>query len=149
VGATIGTRRALARDEFLHFGFFVGAAFQIQDDLLNLIGDPVRYGKELDGDIWEGKRTLMMIHVLNQAPPAEREALRVFLGQARSDKRAADVRWVRSRMEHYGSIDYAREVAHGLAGAATRELERSFSGLPESRDLAFIRELPTWVLERA
>jgi geranylgeranyl diphosphate synthase type II len=52
-------------------------------------------------------------------------------------------------MEQYASIDYAREVAHGLAGAATREFERAFAGLPESRDLAFVRELPSWVLERA
>jgi geranylgeranyl diphosphate synthase type II len=149
VGALIGTRRALTADEFLHFGFFVGAAFQIQDDVLNLIGDGKSYGKELDGDIWEGKRTLIMIHLLNQAQAAERDALQAFLAQPRTDKRASEVRWVRRLMEQYASIDYAREVAHGLAGAATREFERAFAGLPESRDLAFVRELPSWVLERA
>jgi len=40
-------------------------------------------------------------------------------------------------------------VAHGLAGAALREFEQGFSGLRETRDLAFVRELPTWVLSRA
>ncbi len=148
VGALIGTRAPLAHDDFLHFGFFVGAAFQIQDDLLNLVGDAKRYGKELGGDIWEGKRTLMMIHALNQATTLERERLHGFLGQERQAKRSDDVRWVRSLMDRYGSIDYARQVAHGLAGAATREFERCFAGLTESRDLAFVRELPTWVLER-
>ena len=50
-------------EPFLRFGFFLGAAFQIQDDLLNLVADE-RYGKERDGDIMEGKRTLMLIHLL-------------------------------------------------------------------------------------
>jgi geranylgeranyl diphosphate synthase type II len=149
VGALIGTREALAPDDFLHFGFFVGAAFQIQDDVLNLIGDRKRYGKELDGDLWEGKRTLMLIHLLNRASASERERVQAFLGQSRCDKRASDVRWIRRLLDRYGSIDYAREVAHGLAGAAAQEFEQSFAGLRESRDLAFLRELPTWVLARA
>ena len=76
VGALIGTRGDCDLDRFVRFGFFLGAAFQIQDDLLNLEGDPLRYGKELDGDLWEGKRTLMLIHLLRKAggpggaPPA-------------------------------------------------------------------------------
>ncbi len=59
VGALIGTRSDRDLDRFLRFGFFLGAAFQIQDDLLNLLGDRARYGKEIDGDVWEGKRTVM------------------------------------------------------------------------------------------
>ena len=149
VGALIGTRSSLDPDEFLHFAFFVGAAFQIQDDVLNLIGNAKRYGKELDGDLWEGKRTLMLIHLLNQLERPERERLQAFLGQARETKQPKDVRWIRDLMDRHGSIEYSREVAHGLAGAATREFERTFAGLPETRDLAFVRELPTWVLERA
>ena len=43
-GALIGKRSPLADDDFVHFGFFVGAAFQIQDDLLNLVGALARYG---------------------------------------------------------------------------------------------------------
>ena len=45
---------------------YLGTAFQIQDDLLNLIGDEQRYGKEIGGDLLEGKRTLMLIHLLRQ-----------------------------------------------------------------------------------
>ena len=59
VGALIGSRDSVDLDPFVRYGFFLGAAFQIQDDLLNLIGDD-GYGKEIDGDIWEGKRTLML-----------------------------------------------------------------------------------------
>jgi geranylgeranyl diphosphate synthase, type II len=49
----------------------LGAAFQITDDLLNLRADPEEYGKEIGGDLWEGKRTLMLLHTLRSAEPAD------------------------------------------------------------------------------
>lgn len=149
VGALIGSRDGVDLEPFLRFGFFVGAAFQIQDDLLNLIGDRARYGKELGGDLWEGKRTLMIIHLLNQANDDEVSRLSLFLATPRGDKRSSDARWVRDLMDSYGSVAYCQQVAHGLAGAATLEFERGFAGLPESRDLSFVRGLPAWVISRA
>ena len=53
IGALIATRDGVDLDRFNRFGFFLGAAFQIQDDLLNLIGDERRYGKEIGGDLWK------------------------------------------------------------------------------------------------
>ena len=148
VGALIGTRRPLDSERFLRLGFFLGAAFQIQDDILNLAGDPARYGKELDGDLWEGKRTLMLIHLLRAATPAERSRLSEFLDQPRRDRSADDVRWVHERMDAYGCIEHARQTAHALAGAARHEGDAIFGELPTSRDQQFIAALPTWVLER-
>ncbi|WKG06108.1 polyprenyl synthetase family protein [Mycolicibacterium sp. HK-90] len=55
------------------FGRHLGAAFQITDDLLNLRATPQEYGKEIGGDLWEGKRTLMLLHALRCAEAAERE----------------------------------------------------------------------------
>ena len=49
VGALIGSRGRADLEPFIRFGFFLGAAFQIQDDLLNLVADD-RYGKEINGD---------------------------------------------------------------------------------------------------
>jgi geranylgeranyl diphosphate synthase, type II len=44
----------------------MGVAFQIQDDLLNLVGEEARYGKEIAGNIWEGKRTVMLINLIER-----------------------------------------------------------------------------------
>jgi geranylgeranyl diphosphate synthase type II len=149
VGALIATKDGIDLESFLPFGFFLGSAFQIQDDVLNIIGDKRQYGKELEGDLWEGKRTLMIIHLLEQANPDERTRVQRHLRTSRKNKRASEVSWLRNMMDRYGSLDYAEHVSHGLAGAARLEFERAFSGLPETRDLAFLRELPTWVLGRA
>ena len=149
VGALIGTRSDRDLDRFLRFGFFLGAAFQIQDDLLNLLGDRARYGKEIDGDVWEGKRTVMLIHLLAVASAEERARLAAFLARPRAARRMDEVQWVRERMDARGSIEYARQTAHGLAGAALHEYGLLYAGLPETRDKRFIDGLVTWVLERA
>ena len=130
------------------FGFFLGAAFQIQDDLLNLEGDPDSYGKELGGDIREGKRTLMLIHLWANSTDAERVRLREMLGQPRECRSEPDVTWVRERMDSYGCLDYARQVAQGLAGAARYEFTGLYGHLPDSMDRRFLEALPTWVIER-
>jgi geranylgeranyl diphosphate synthase type II len=149
VGALIGTRDAGADlESFLRFGFFLGAAFQIRDDVLNLIGDR-RYGKELAGDLWEGKRSLMIIHLLRTAAPEERERLVAFLGRPRAERDAAGVRWLRGLIDRYGSLDYAQELAAGLAGAALHEYSLAYGHLPESREKRFFEGLVTWVLDRA
>jgi geranylgeranyl diphosphate synthase, type II len=149
VGALIASDDRIDLERFLRFGFFLGAAFQIRDDLLNLEGNPGRYGKELDGDIWEGKRTLMLIALLARASHVERDRLAAFLARPRGARHAEDVRWIRDRMDDYGCLDYARQVAHALAGAARHECELLYRDLPDSRDKRFIEHLPAWVLSRS
>jgi geranylgeranyl diphosphate synthase, type II len=148
VGALIGTRGAIDLEPFIRFGFFIGAAFQIQDDLLNLIGDERSYGKEIDGDIWEGKRSLMLLHLLHEASREERDQVSAMMRQPRNERSLSQVRWVRGLMDRYGCVEHARQIALGLSGAALHEYSLIYSDLPPSRDKRFIEELATWVVER-
>ena len=147
VGALIATRGSADLDPLLRFGFFLGAAFQIQDDILNLEPDAA-YGKELDGDLYEGKRTLMLIHVARCADAAERQRLTAFLALDRRAREPGDVAWLRALMDRHGSIARARGVAHGLAGASLHEFDAVFGALPESRDKHFIRGVAAWIFRR-
>ena len=147
-GALIASRGDMNLECFTRFGFFSGAAFQIQDDLLNLIGEPAKYGKELNGDIQEGKRTLMLIHLLEHASHAEKGRLGEILSRSRCDRSAEDVAWIRERMDAYLSIQYAQRVAHGLAGAAQNAFEDVFRDVPDSRDRRFVQGIVRWVLAR-
>jgi geranylgeranyl diphosphate synthase type II len=115
---------------------------------LNLLGDPDRYGKELNGDIQEGKRTLMLIHLLQHASPADRVQLAEILGRPRHERTLDEVEWVRSRMDTHGSIAYAQQVAHGLAGAAQDAFDEAFVDVPRSRERSFLRAVVRWVLTR-
>jgi geranylgeranyl diphosphate synthase, type II len=147
VGALIGTRGAVDPELFMRFGFFLGATFQIQDDLLNLVADQ-SYGKERDGDLWEGKRTLMLIRLFRESAPPARDRLAAILRTERRERTAGDVAWIRAQMDRYDCIEYARRYAHRLAGAALHEYSLAFAGVPESRDKRFLEEMVTWVVER-
>jgi len=147
VGALIGSRGNADLEAFVRYGFFLGAAFQIQDDLLNLVADD-RYGKERDGDLWEGKRTLMVIQALREATPDERERLYTVLSLSRTQRSLAQVEWMRSLIDKYEGVEYARRIAQELAGAALHEFELLSAGLRDSRDKLFLHQMPTWVIER-
>jgi geranylgeranyl diphosphate synthase type II len=147
IGALIGSRGAVDLEPFIRFGFFLGAAFQMQDDLLNLAPD-LRYGKEMNGDLLEGKRSLLLIHAYRHCSPVERARLtRLFL-RPRDKRKRQDVDWALSLMAAYGSAEYVRQFAHALAGAALHEFASIFGDLPPSRDKAFIHGLATWIFLR-
>jgi geranylgeranyl diphosphate synthase, type II len=147
VGALIGSRDSVDLDSFIRYGFFLGAAFQIQDDLLNLVGDE-RYGKEVNGDIWEGKRTLMLIHAIRESTAEERARLSAILSRVREERTLVEVKWIRKLMYKYGCAEYARKLAHGLAGAALHEYSLLSVGFNDSREKTFLEQMATWVIER-
>jgi geranylgeranyl diphosphate synthase type II len=149
LGALIGSKDTVELARFMKFGFFLGAAFQIQDDLLNLEGDHVRYGKELAGDLFEGKRTLMLIRLLEQSSEEDRQLIRSSLDQPRKNRDPEMVAWMLDQMRATGCMEYARQFAHGLSGAAEVEFEHLFGRFPDSPDLEFLSRLPVWVIERS
>jgi geranylgeranyl diphosphate synthase, type II len=148
IGALIGTRDGVALDRFNRFGFFLGAAFQIQDDLLNLTGDEQRYGKEIGGDLLEGKRTLMLIHLLTRVTGGDRQRLLQFLSMVRTQRPVSDTRWIIDLMQRRGSLDYGRTVARQLAGAAQFEYARAFGDRPPSEARDFIGQVIQFMISR-
>lgn len=148
IGAVIASRGAIDPDRFNRFGYYMGAAFQIQDDVLNLVADESRYGKEIGGDIWEGKRTMMLIHLYGHASAPEQKRLRTFLATPREQRAETDVRWVRALMDRYGSLDHARESARSLARTALKEFHGAYADAPDSRDKRFIEQIVHYMIER-
>jgi geranylgeranyl diphosphate synthase type II len=148
IGALIGSGGTVEPTRFDRFGYFMGAAFQIQDDILNLIGERSRYGKEIGGDIWEGKRTLILIHLLNACTASELERMRRFLSQPRVERTPRQIRAVYGLLDKYDSITYARSAARQLAGAALREFFVAYRDAPDSDDKRFIEGIVLYMVER-
>ena len=94
-----------------NFGAHLGIAFQIVDDVLNLTADESKYGKEILGDLYEGKRTLMLIHLLETVSEDRRREIIEILSKPRQCKTADEIKFVFNLMNESGSIEYAREVA--------------------------------------
>lgn len=146
-GAMLGLRSEIDAAAFVRFGFFIGAAFQINDDILNIEADE-RYGKEICGDLLEGKRTLMLIDLLHRLEGKERQRLLTALACPRDAQSLEDVAWMRRKIISKGCLERARAAARGMIGAAMHEFRLAFDDCPESRDKAFLGELATWTLDR-
>jgi geranylgeranyl diphosphate synthase type II len=132
----------------LELGFHAGIAFQVQDDLLNLVADEDAYGKESAGDLWEGKRTVMLLHYMRTASPADRERALALLGRPRIEKDPAEVNWLLQALHDAGSIEHGRVVARRYSQRAL-SLERS--SFPQGVDddaRSFLREMLNYVIDR-
>jgi geranylgeranyl diphosphate synthase type II len=79
IGALIGGASIEDADLLCTFGEKLGTAFQLQDDILDVYGDPNKFGKQVGGDIISNKKTYLLIKALEIAPDAEKEALYSWL----------------------------------------------------------------------
>ena len=75
VGSIMADAPAEDVENMYKFGEKLGLAFQLQDDLLDVYGDPAVFGKNIGGDITSNKKTYMLINAVNRANPAQREQL--------------------------------------------------------------------------
>ena len=124
------------------FATALGAAFQIQDDVLNLAGDEDRIGKELDGDLWEGKHTLVLLHAVRSCSEVERRRATAILRKRRPFDSAAGDRMMplrelleRLRADGQLSARSARVLARGIDQVAEAADFKSVD------DVLFLRDL--------
>ena len=137
LGGADEKRKALRK-----FGEEIGVAFQIQDDVLNVIGDFEKYQKEIGGDITEGKRTLMVVHCLKHAESGEKEKLKSILS-ANSGKKE-DIDYVIDLFRKYGSIDYAKDHAIRMIEDAKKQLDV----LEDAREKKTLLSIADFVVKR-
>ena len=108
-------------------GVNMGLAFQLRDDMLDVWGDPVTFGKEIGGDIMNNKKTFLLINAMRLAQGDDANELRHWLNDpyaTRDDK----VRGVTALYERLGVRDMAlKAIAHynDLAIAAFNQVKMS------------------------
>ncbi|GAB5603147.1 polyprenyl synthetase family protein [Thermus sp. FJN-A] len=128
-------------------GLKLGVAFQIVDDVLNLEGGRA-YGKEQAGDLYEGKRTLILIRFLQGADGEARERARALLGLPREAKPEEEVRWLWQSLLASGAVAWAKEVAHRLLAEGKAALAPALAGLPHGEAARRLQDLLTALVER-
>lgn len=117
-------------DQFWRFGNYLGCAFQIQDDLLDYVGDEEITGKPAGNDLKQNKVTLPLIYALSRNGRTDPQKLRELVSHAKSPKQ---LREIRDLVIDSGGVDYARERANDfiekamdiLASFADSEYKRS------------------------
>ncbi|MCP4290133.1 MAG: polyprenyl synthetase family protein [Gammaproteobacteria bacterium] len=125
-----------------------GIAFQIQDDVLNLLGEEKLYGKEPLGDLLEGKRTVMLIHLFREADKKTRDRISGLLALPRTEKTQDDAEEILATMNRYGSVDYGIALADKLAHEGVHHFEQDLADVPESEAKAVLRQIANYVTTR-
>jgi octaprenyl-diphosphate synthase len=140
LGATFagGTKEQIAALET--YGLALGVAFQIQDDILDIVGDAGTVGKTLGIDIEKQKMTLPVIHFLQHAPQEHRALLRSLINSRDADKAER----IRNLIMPSESIEYARDRARQLVAKARAAL----ANLPESEPRTVLDTMAQFVIER-
>ena len=141
--AAIYAGRGDLLEELGRFGEAVGTAFQIQDDYLNIFGDEARYGKEIGGDITEGKYTLMTVYALTHLSSGKAARLRQILQSHTSDKQ--ELTEAINLIRESGADKYAREVMRRSVHEAWNRVEPLLSQTPAKTKL---KKLATFLIER-
>jgi len=100
------------------YGLSAGIAFQIQDDILDIVGDAQTVGKTLGIDAEKGKLTLPIIHFMRTAPSEHQALLRSLLSSREPDK----VEKIRNLILPSKSIAYAQDRAKQMVDRAQRAL---------------------------
>ena len=145
--AEIGASISGADDETVQlmaeWGKALGLCFQLMDDVIDVLSDSATLGKPAGSDIAQGKRTLMIIHAMQQPDGPVKERLMAVLGKGDEVSEAALADGLAALAE-LGSVDYAREKAEAFHAQAHACLDR----LQENPAMKALRELTDFQLAR-
>lgn len=108
------------------FAEFIGVSFQIQDDILDIVGEEFSKGKGgLGMDITEGKKSLLVIRALNEADSNDKKRLISILSMHTHDKKLIDE--AICILKKYGTVDYAKKVVKKWKCKSLDEIDKILS----------------------
>lgn len=124
IGAVMGDADERNANALYDFAVNLGLAFQLQDDWLDVYGDPDVFGKAIGGDIMNNKKTYMLINAMQKAEGADKEELEFWLGNksAYPGEKIAGVTGIYDRLD-IGQIcldavaEYSRKAVEALHSA--------------------------------
>ncbi len=134
MGAILGESPAKDADKLYRFGESLGLAFQLQDDYLDVYGDPAIFGKKIGGDILCNKKTYMLINAYRLADETQRAELDRWIATTDTDKADEKIAAVTALYNELGIPALCNERISAYFGEARRNL--SEISAPEPRKQA-------------
>ncbi len=148
LGAIIAGIKPRQLKVITRFGINLGRCFQIIDDVLDITSDFKGLKKQAGNDIYEGKRTVILGHLLRSAKPDDRKKIIKILSRGRGIKTQAEVDWIIKKMHEYKSIEYAKQLAKKFKKSAQKIFENEMKFLGKQPYRNHLSEIITFILER-
>jgi geranylgeranyl diphosphate synthase, type II len=140
LGAIVSNAPASHQEALYAFGVNLGLAFQIKDDILDVFGDPAKVGKQVGGDILANKKTLLLIHALENAKENDAEELAYWLSE--KSKNQEKIKAVSILYQRLKTDVYAAEKSEAYYKEAMRHLEKI------DIDTLSLSAFATWLMAR-
>ncbi|TXI87409.1 MAG: polyprenyl synthetase family protein [Crocinitomicaceae bacterium] len=121
LGAIVADTTSANKALIYEFGQHIGIAFQIQDDILDLYADPMKFGKQVGGDVLANKKTLLVLKAIELASPAE---LSLFHSLQNESVPQQKIDATRALFDQLGVREAAREMMDSHYKIALRALEQ-------------------------
>jgi geranylgeranyl diphosphate synthase type II len=135
IGGYIAGGNETQLEALYQFGLHIGLAFQIQDDILDLYGDPKTFGKAIGGDICANKKTFLLLSAMETADPESKaELLQWMMTTDRQEEKIAAVKEIFDRL---GIRQAGETVMEEHTSLALAQLDR----LPQNDATETLREL--------
>jgi octaprenyl-diphosphate synthase len=143
IGASVADAEEDHKSALTNYGFNLGIAFQMADDLLDYLQEDLStLGKKAGADLREGKVTLPVIHTLNKATEKDRVRIRAIIRNG--DFSIDEFKLLVDLMKQYGGLTYTREKALAYVQTA----KASLSVFPDSRTRDILMGFADYALAR-
>ncbi|MBW6452020.1 MAG: polyprenyl synthetase family protein [DPANN group archaeon] len=135
LGAIIADQDETMLNKISEFGIPLGIGFQIRDDILDVVNTgSASWGKKIGGDIREGKRTLLLIHLINNTDGEEHKNVVDIMKKERVNRTDEDIKYIIELMKTRGSVAYAEKKAEEYAEKSIEIFNKYFSDIPNKED---------------
>ena len=145
IGAMLGGAKNGQIKALKEYAVLVGQAFQIQDDILGTFGKESETGKPTDGDIKEGKKTVLVVQALNNASTSELNTLRKILGNPKASP--SSIEKVRKIFRETGALENSKRLALELKEESKKRLLKAKPPL-KNEPQEFFLNLADFVVSR-
>ncbi len=142
IGGYIAGANAAQQEALYQYGLHIGLAFQIQDDILDVYGDPKTFGKAIGGDICCNKKTFLLLTALSKADAASKAELNRWL--AISDRDQEKIAAITALYDRLGVRAEAESVMEEHTAFALKQLET----LPQNEATERLRQLAEKLVNR-
>ncbi len=146
IGATLARATDSQKESLSKFGIRVGQAFQLQDDILGSFGDEEVTGKSTEGDIREGKKTMLVIEAYRLADDQQRNVLSSLLGKFDMTKEEVDR--VRDVFRESGALESTHKMMDALLAEGQEALQTADPPL-RSKYRDFLHDLSDFLIYRS
>lgn len=135
IGGYIAGATTVQQEALYQYGLNIGLAFQIQDDILDVYGDPATFGKAIGGDICANKKTALLLTAMENADAETKaELLQWIMATDRNEEKIVAITGIYNRLG-------VREVCESLMEEYTSKALAQLDKLPQNEATEVLRDL--------